>query len=381
MAETPVWYDPADAETVKAWEKDLDREVRRRAPKFDPQYDFVGKENTKLFRLTENLKKTAGDRIRFTFRWQLSPSNAPRQGNETMEGRELGFQTSNWDLLIDQFRQGTKVNGRMVHQRVHFDSIEEGKDALADLWAEYQELGASLHLGGCGNVTSTRFTWANAPRDPDTEHHLRVNDRATDQAIVVGDKLDMFTIDKAIALAKQVSPRIRPAIINGRPYYALFVHSNVVRHMRETSSDFFQIHLAALKGGRVEDNPIFTAALGTYAGVIFFEDQWCPPGIHSTADTWVGDTRRSYLAGAGALCIGHGRGDRPGGYSHNRYEWATKDSDVGDKVSTYATTIAGMGSPFYTRPNGDVVDAAKIVITSYAEDLVTEPIWDELLAA
>lgn len=382
MAQTPVWYDTSDNEVVKRWEKDLDREVRFRSPKFDPDYGFLGTSNTSLFRLNETLSKGVGDRVRFQLRWQLDPSNAPRKGNETMEGRELGYQTSTYDLSIDKLRQGVKIDGEMVNQRVGFEPVEEGKDALADLWAEYQEIGASLHLCGASNVTNTRFTWNVTPNAPDAEHIMRVNDRATDQALVDGDFLDMKTIDKAIAIAKQVRPRIRPARIMGKPFYVMPVHTNVIRHMRSTSSEFFQIHLSALQGGMVEQNPIFTAALGTYGGVIFIEDQWSTPGIHSSTGAWVANTRRTPLLGANALCVAIGRGTAPGGYNINRYRWHTKSTDVDDKVSVYAQIIAAMGSPRYTRPSdGTAVDATKIVISSYAEDLVTEDFWDNVLAA
>lgn len=381
MAVNPLYYDFADAETVKGWEKGFDVEVRMRAPKFDPAYGLAGKKDTTPFIIKDDLAKSAGDRLRTTLRLQLSASNRMKKGREIAEGAALGFETRTWDIELDQVRQNIGLDGRMAQQRVHADLAEHAKGALADYLADYMEYAGSAHLAGWNVITDTVYTFNNAPAAPDALHILRINDRANDQSLVAGDSLDLLTINKAIAMCKAGVPRIRPADILGRKLFVMLLHTHVVTKMRETSSDFFLIHLKAMTGGKVDDNPIITGALGVYNGVLFLEDQSVAPGLHSTAGTPVANTRRNTLLGAGALHLIYGRTKVGGGFALNRWLWYVDEEDGGDKTVFYASTIGGMGCPRFTI-NGTARDFAKIVISSYAEDVTTqEAFWTDVLAA
>lgn len=377
---SPVLYNSADPETVKAWERDLDVEVRFRAPKMDPANGMFGTSESSLFQVKENLKKSAGDRIRFHLRWQLDPANRLKVGNETWQGSELGFETRTFDLMINELGQGAKALGHMSQQRVAFDIIEENKSALADYFADQAELGMSVHLAGASSITDPAWNWNNTPTAPDADHMVRVNDRTKDEDLVPGDKLNLRTINRTLARVKQVRPRMRPGRINGMSAFVWRMHSNNVMHLRESDSEFFNLHLKALEGGSVNDNPIFSGALGTYQQCIFLEDQWVAPGFHSVTGLPVPNTRRTDLLGAGSLCLGYGREGRPGGYAPNKYAWYTREYDI-RHVACYASTIAGFASPVFERPtDGLTVDYGKVVISTYAEDVAgQEPIWASIL--
>jgi len=374
---TPVWYDSTDPETVKAWERDLDVEVRFRAPKLDPANGMFGTGEGNLFRVKEELRKGPGDRIRMHFRWQLEPTNRLKVGPQNVEGEELGFESRTFDIYIDELIQGAKTKGRMAQQRVHFNLIEENKSALADYYADQGELGMSVHLGGLSSVTDPAWNWNNAPTAPDVDHIVRVNDRATDEALVEGDKMNIRTINRTLARVKQVRPRMRPGMIGGMRAFVWSFHSNQIMHMRETDSDFFNLHLKAIEGGSINENPIFTGNLGMYQGCIFMEDQWVSPGFHSTTGQPVANTRRSILMGAGALAMGYGREGLPGGYAPNKYLWYTKEFNAGRDTACYASTIAGIAAPHFERPSDLLtVDYGKMVASSWAEDVAgQEPIW------
>ena len=139
----------------------------------------------------------------------------------------------------------------------------------------------------------------------------------------------------------------------------------------------------ALKGGRVDDNPVFTNALGESNGVIFFESDFVPPGLNSGSTKLKDNTRRAWIGGAQSLFMAFGRGFAPPGYSLNRFRWDRDSEDFGHQQQIAATTIAGIARPSYTKPGeGSARENGVLVVETYAEHGLTASdvysMWDDI---
>jgi N4-gp56 family major capsid protein len=96
--------------------------------------------------------------------------------------------------------------------------------------------------------------------------------------------------------AKTISPVIRPARIEGfsEPLYVLFVHPYQVTSLRTTSAGLWRsIQDAAMQGGKVNDNPMITGALGIYNNVLLVENTRVPQGVRSDTGAAVANLRCS----------------------------------------------------------------------------------------
>ena len=113
MADTV--YGLNSPETVKAWSKKLSVEALKKT------YvgRFIGSSANSLIQEHKDLKKSAGDRIRYTLRTLLDGEGV--QGDAILKGNEESLTTYTDDILIDQIRHAADAGGRMSQQRVLFN--------------------------------------------------------------------------------------------------------------------------------------------------------------------------------------------------------------------------------------------------------------------
>ena len=102
--------------------------------------------------------------------------------------------------------------------------------------------------------------------------------------------------------------------------------------------EWADIQKAALTGGQLSGNPIFTGALGVYGSVVIHESYRIPV-IDSTGGSKIG---RAVLCGAQAAFMAFGRG-----YSNNRMSWSEELFDYGNQLGVEAGLIAGMKKTVY----------------------------------
>lgn len=114
----------------KLWAESLFREALKRtwASK------FIGKSQNSAIQLLTDTQKSAGDRITYTLKMQLSGSGV--SGDNTLEGNEEALATYTDNILIDQLRHAVKSAGKMSEQRVTWSMREEMRDSLADWWSD-----------------------------------------------------------------------------------------------------------------------------------------------------------------------------------------------------------------------------------------------------
>lgn len=336
-------YSVNDALAVKLWGKKLIREVL----KGSDVSKFIGTDSNSLFQIKVEAKKDAGDRITFGLRMQLT--GAGISGDSTLEGSEERLTTFEDNVFIDQLRHAVRTGGRMSDQRVPFSVREEARLGLQDWWMD--RLATSLINQACGNLNTTdiRYLGMQSAITADTAHNFIAGTGFTGGANTaallsdtVSDKMQLSLIDSLVAQAKTLTPMIRPVVVpKVGNVYVMFLHPFQVKDLRVTTGTgtWQDIHKAALMGGQVSDNPIFTGALGMYNGVVLHEEPRIPLAVDNSG-TAIANTRAAVFLGAQACTIAIGQGYDVGKEGF-RMSWEEELFDYGNQYGVAAGMIWG----------------------------------------
>lgn len=354
MAQTS--YGLNSNEAVKLWSRRLARE----ALKATYIQKFMGEDDSAVVQVKNDMKKGPGDRLRVTLRMQLTGDGV--QGDSTLEGNEEALTTYTDDFVINQLRHGVRSAGKMSEQRIPFSVREEAMSGLRDWYSDRLDTWFFNHI--CGNTaqTDTRYTGSNATTAPTSGRQIWSSVSGTitaDQSLTSTDIFTLALIDKAVEKAKTATPLIRPININGGKYFVMFLHPYQVTSLRTTTStgQWLDIQKAAMSGGKVGENPIFTGALGMYNGVVLHESTRVTLGCNGTTTTTaVANTRRAVLCGAQASVMGFGQG-----HSFKEFDWHEKLFDYGNQLGVKAGVIGGLKKSVYNS-----TDFATIVCSTYA---------------
>ena len=347
-------YGVNDPESVKLWSRKLAREALK-ATYFQK---FMGKSSDSLVQIRSDTQKGPGDRVRAILRMQLNGDGV--QGDATLEGNEEDLTTYTDDIMINQLRHAVRSGGKMSEQRIPFSVRSEAMDGLKDWFADRMDTAFFNQLCGFTVQTDTKFTGNNAVVAPSSTRHVRADNNTTDQALTTyaDDKLTLDLIDKLVENAEEASPVLRPIMIGGEKHYVLFMHTYQATDLRLNSStgQWQDIQKAAMTGGKVSKNPIFTGALGMYNNVILHKSTRVTKGVHSTSGAAVDDVRRAVLCGAQAMGAAYGQN-----HSQNQYSWKEELFDYDNQLGVAAGCISGMKKHVYNS-----VDFGTIVLSTYA---------------
>lgn len=330
-------YSVNSNEAVKLWSRKLMRE----ALKNTWASKFMGKDSNSLCQIKDDTQKSAGDRIRCILRMQLDGDGI--QGDGTLEGNEEALVTHTDDLLINQLRHAVRSSGKMTEQRIPFTIREEARMGLQDWWsAKFDEWFMNV-LTGNSAVTDTRRTGNNVATAPTSNHRIFANGHTTEAAITATASaiFSLEMIDQAVLKAKTLTPVMRPLSTGmGKSDWVMFVTPEIHYDMRRNSStmEWADIQKAALTGGSLTGNPIYTGALGVYGGVVIHESYRIPV-IDSTGGSKIG---RAVLCGAQSAIMAFGRG-----HSKNKMSWTEELFDYGNQLGVEAGCIAGMKKTVY----------------------------------
>lgn len=342
-------------EAVKLWSRKLAREALKQT------YigRFVGKSDDSVIQEKTDTKKSEGDRVRNTLRMQLSGDGV--QGDSTQEGNEESLTTYTDDVVINQLRHAVRSKGKMTEQRIPFSIREEANKGLRDWWADRMDTWAFNQLCGYTPQTDTRFTGNNAVTAPSATHHIFADGTHSadeDLSVFADDKFTLDMIDYAVEKAETLSPVIRPITINGDKHYVMFIHPYQATDLRTNAStgQWQDIQQAAMKGGKVSNNPIFTGALGMYNNVVLHKSTRVTQGVHSSTGAAVSTVRRAVLCGAQSACIAFGQG-----HSLKEYNWTEELFDYGNQLGVSAGCIGGLKKSVFNS-----ADFSTIVVSSYA---------------
>lgn len=372
----------SDPEVVNVWERTLDREVRARDPLFDTKNGLAGEGQDSLIQQKDQLTDGPGAFIRTKLRYQIDGRG--RVSDEVLKGHETSYKTSTFDTYVDTVRQAYAVSSPIVQQWTTEKVLEEGRDGLADWFASRFSLVAHAHATGIP-ITDDAYRMHNTINAiNETDGYLLRPNGKTAGNLTSGDFFDIDLINEAARTVKLLRPKIRPAQTPWGPRFCVFLAPEQVKSLRDSNSLWFSNMRAAMQGGRVEDNPIFTTALGEDQGFVFFESDFVPPGLNSGGTALKANTRRAWIGGAQSLFMAFGRGYAAPGYSLNRFQWVYESEDYQHQQAIAAATICGIARPRYLKPGeARARESGVLVIETYADpgSLSTDTIYRDWTAA
>jgi N4-gp56 family major capsid protein len=343
------------SEAVKLWSKALAREALKKT------YvgKFIGQGSDSIIQEKTEMKKNAGDRVTFTLRMQLSGDGVTE--GETLEGNEESLTTYTDNLYINELAHAVRSRSKVSRQRVPWSVREEAKDGLADWFAGRMDTWFFNQI--CGYTVaglSTKFTGLQAAIAPSSGNIIRAGALTTDQALQADSTktFDLTLIDKAVTLAKTMTPLMRPVKVEGNDKYVMFLHPYQVFSLRTSTStgQWLDIQKAALQGGAAAKSPIYTGALGEYNGVVLHEAFRVTQGVHSTTSAAQTSVRRAVLCGAQAAVVGFGQGQ-----GFEQWDWVEDEFDYEREFGVSALTIAGLKKTQFNS-----ADFGTIVVATYA---------------
>lgn len=311
---------------VKLWSRKLFQEALKQCW----MYKFIGNSDNSMIQLLDDTQKGPGDRITVPLRMQLTSLGI--QGDSTLEGNEEALQIYTDNLYINQLRNAVRSGGKMSEQRVPFSVREQAQMALSDWYANVFDLGLFNQLAGVA-AADTRIAANNVPTAPSANNVVYANGNTSEAAVAsatASNVMKLQFIDFALEKAKLNSPAIRPVKLMGDDYYVMFLHPYQVTALRTNTGagQWLDIQKAAMTGGEITKNPIFTGSLGMYNNVILHESTRVP--------TVVAGAYRSILCGAQAATVGFGQ-DSAG----NKISWTEELFDYGNQLGVAAGMIWG----------------------------------------
>lgn len=332
-------YGVNSAEAVKLWSRKLMREALKQTW----CSRFMGKDSNSVIQIKDDTSKSEGDRIRCILRMQLSGDGI--QGDDTLEGNEESLVTYTDDVLIDQLRHAVRSKGKMSEQRIPFSVREEARMGLQDWWADRFDTWFMNQIAGNSAQTDTRYTGNQSVTAPDSAHHIFAGGHTTEASLTAtaSAQFSLELIDAAVLKARTLSPMIRP-VQTGQAggQYVMFITPEQHYDLRRNTAtlQWGDIQKAAMSGGSISKNPIFTGALGMYNGVVLHE-AYRLPIINSTGGSKIG---RAVLCGAQSAVMAFGRGS---GGGKNRMTWTEELFDYKNSLGVEAGCIAGLKKSIY----------------------------------
>ena len=297
---------------------------------------FMGPTSNSLCQVLDDTTKGPGDRIRVILRMQLSGQGV--SGDSTLEGNEEALTTYTDNVIIDQLRHAVRSSGKMSEQRIPFSVREEARMGLQDWFATRIDTAFMNQLAGNSAQTDTRYTGSMTPTAPTTNNVFYANGHSTEASLTATASatfsLDM--VDAAALKARTLTPIIRP-VQTGLPgaKYVMFITPEMHYDLRRNTNtlQWGDIQKAAMTGGQITNNPIFTGALGMYNGVVLHESYNLPTFTSTGGST----TGRAVLCGAQAAAAGFGQG-----FTGNKIDWSEELFDYGNQLGVGAGLIWGL---------------------------------------
>ena len=347
-------FPTGDPLAVKLWSKKVSVEALKQTWVFK----FMGKSDNSLIQIYDDTQKSAGDRIRVPLRRLLSGAGVG--GDGTLEGNEERINYYSDGIYINQLRHAVREGGRFSRQLVPFEVREHARASLQDWWADRIDTWFFNQL--CGNAAQTdlRYTGNQTAVAADSDHVIYAGNASTDASLSNSAtyKFTLTLIDVAVEKAKTLDVPIRPIMVNGEEKYVMFLHHYQVTDMRTNVStgQWADLQKAAMQGGQISNNPIYTGALGEYNGVILHASNRIP-GFSAGTALAPNKGRVAVMAGAQAIGMAFGRDNGP-----ERYQWVEDYFDYDNQFGVAAGCIAGMKKMIY---NGS--DFATVAIRTWAD--------------
>lgn len=345
-----------DALAVKLWSRSLvvaEREYLDIAP-------LMGEDDNSIIQIKSETRKGSGDRIRYALRARLTGDG--KTENETAEGNGESLSTYSDDLTINELGHivGVRSENTIDAQRVHYDLREQARDALGEWWGTRKSVSFFNQVCGYTAQSNVKYTGLNAASAPvGTGRHIWAGTASNDQSLTSADPFTLDLIDQAVESAKVGENMVRPIRVGGQPKYVMYVHPYQVTSIRTNSASgqWMDIQKAAMMGGQITGNPIYTGALGEYNGVILRSSQDVTQGVHSSTGVAQSSVRRAVLLGAQACMCAFGQNN----YGPSKFRWNEELFDHKRRLEVSAWSIWGMKKTVFNS-----ADFGTVVVSTWA---------------
>ena len=347
-------YGVNDSMAVKLWSK----KVAWEALKSTPIAPLIGTGEGSIITRKDETSKGAGDRVRMTL--FMTPEGDGFTENEDVEGNAEALTNYSDDLVINELGHavGVKSQNTIDQQRVPFNLRDQAFRGLRDWWGNRMSVTFFNQVCGYTAQTNTKYTGLQAATAPSTNRVIRAAAAATDQALTSADTFTLDLIDKAKEKAETGDPPVPPVMIGGEKMYVVYLHDFQVTSLRTNTStgQWQDIQKAAMMGGNVSKNPIFTGALGMYNNCILRKANDVTQGVNSSTSAAITTVRRAVLLGAQSAYIAFGQKHQAG-----KFRWNEELLDHKRKLEVSAFSIWGLKKCVYNSE-----DYGTVVISTYA---------------
>lgn len=362
MAQTIIGVN--DDQATRAWAKKLIIE----AMKETMADKFVGKDENSIVQVRDELKG-GGQNITIGLRRRLTGKGV--KGDAEAKNQSEGLNVRSDAMWIDQLRHVVNITGLMSQQRVTWSMRAEANSALKDWWSDRIDVSILNQLAGNSAQTDVEYTGLQAALAPSTTRQIFAADAAAVATLTTEDyRFTLDLVDRCVLKARTASPAIRPVMVGGMRVYVMILHPNQAYQLRTNMAEgqWAQIQQAALKGGMITKNPLFTGALGMWNNVLLFEDARVPFGDSDQANaeyhTDLGapaagttSVARAIFCGAQAAGFGIGRVEN----YPERMRWVEVLDDGENQLNIFAGMIFGVKKLKF-----DGVDFGTIVVHTYS---------------
>lgn len=327
MAETAYPVNSPDAR--QAWSRVLAKETLDGCM----ASKFMGESESSLIQIKKVMQK--GDGIKCSFDLVGLLSAPGTIGDEPLEGNEERLSFYRDSVIINQLRHAVRTRGKVSEQGVPWETRRVSKEALVDWGKERWDIWTFNQLCGFTAQRDERFTGLSCARPP-TRQCLAACDNEDDLANKpeATFELDMITDMKADLELSEIN--VRPVKYAGEESFIVFLHPHQVRDLRQ--SDDWKMAQAQARE-RSKDNPLFTGALGMWAGVAIYESKYVTRGV-SADGTPLNNVRRAVMCGAQSL-VGAIQYQSVGG-KHRMMDWYEEKFDYANKVGVSTGIFAGI---------------------------------------
>lgn len=341
---------------------------------FDAHFSGKGENTQAPVQVLLDLAKDAGDTISYDL--SLALNNKPVYGDEKLAGKMAALKFATDSVKIDQIRCGVSAGGRMSRKRVLHDLREVARARMSEWWGRWNDEETVMYAAGARGVNEDFIEdvgylgyAGNAFVAPDTAHLMYSGAATSKASLVVGDKMSLATIDKAVTKAKTLGgggnqvPRIRPMRFEGNDRFVMLMSEFDAYNLRTNTSvgQWLDIQKAAA-AAQGQANPIFKGSLGMYNDVVLhshdivvrFNDYGAGSNVAAS---------RSLFMGRQAMVRAYGS---PG--DGLRMSWNEELVDHKNEIEISSSAIRGTKKTRFDVPNVGQYDFGLIAIDSAAAD-------------
>jgi N4-gp56 family major capsid protein len=318
-------YTTNNNETKMIWDQKLLIEAKKDMF-FNRFFGEASSLNSPIY-VKDDLTKNQGDKVRITLRMRLNPKDYKTEG-QTLENNEQKLTTYTEDITLALHRWGVRDNGIMTRQRAIYSVPDEHVSSLKICASE----GMDQLIFDALYSSPTDYFYL----ESGSFKHTTTAATAT-SAITSTDLITPNTFIKMKPFLKTGNERSRvpilPIKIDGGEYYMVLVSPNVEAEWM-MNSEVKQMLRDGMQRGPT--NPIFTGAMGSYQGFVFYSSENVPS--YSTGGSG-GDVVYSHckILGSGAIGLAFGKGS-----NGTTFEIREESFDYGNEKGYAALVIAGI---------------------------------------